>query len=45
MTRIAGSPAKDLTGAYEIIGPGSPASGKLVLRASPGVEAYNFTFG
>jgi thiol-disulfide isomerase/thioredoxin len=24
---------------------GSPASGKLVLRASPGVQAYDFTFG
>jgi hypothetical protein len=24
---------------------GSAASGKLVLHASPGVEAYDFTFG
>ena len=25
--------------------PGSPPSGKLLLHASPGIQAYDFTFG
>jgi hypothetical protein len=30
---------------YTLYQAGSPTSGKLLLRASPGVQAYDFTFG
>jgi hypothetical protein len=47
---IDGRPTRTVTVAgepklYQLVGPGAPRTGLLSLSVSPGVDAYDFTFG